>query len=217
MIVLLKYGSTGKLFDRPLSVKGLTDADSIVPVNPIVTTSDDGTSFEYAEGFKRSIRVNLGIVEEKADRVFLATWFRSLNDKTITFSDLNPVRSLPDYTISAFQTSISMPYANGDRVIIRSTASIPTGLSGTTVYFVKGISGNYFQLSLTNGGATVTFSDDGSGLIYAQKIEEVELPVVVTNMDQFSNNWTDESQYTKAYILDLLEKNPRTTNPNSWS
>ena len=53
----------------------------------------------------------------------------------------------------------------GDRIKFATTGTIPTGLSTSTVYYVKNPTTDVFEVSLTNGGATVTFSDDGTGTL----------------------------------------------------
>ncbi len=51
-----------------------------------------------------------------------------------------------------------------DRVmLISSGQDLPAGLDSETVYFVVSANANDFQVSLTSGGAAVTFSDDGTG------------------------------------------------------
>ena len=51
-----------------------------------------------------------------------------------------------------------------DRVMLISTAAdLPLGLDSETVYYVVTATANTFQVSLTSGGAAVTFSDDGTG------------------------------------------------------
>jgi hypothetical protein len=56
---------------------------------------------------------------------------------------------------------------NNDQVRLLAVpgASLPAGLSEGTTYFVISVSGITLQLSLTQGGAAVTLTGDGSGLI----------------------------------------------------
>lgn len=57
--------------------------------------------------------------------------------------------------------------SNNDRVVLKTAgdSSIPTGVSVDTVYYVIGVSGATFQLSLTQGGAAIALSSDGGGLV----------------------------------------------------
>ena len=53
---------------------------------------------------------------------------------------------------------------SGDRVTLITTLSdLPNGLSTAITYWVTYVDNNTVKLSLTNGGAPVTFSDDGTG------------------------------------------------------
>lgn len=54
-----------------------------------------------------------------------------------------------------------------DRVVILSAdgATLPTGLSDETLYYVKTVSGNDITLSLTQGGAAVDVTAAGAGII----------------------------------------------------
>lgn len=56
------------------------------------------------------------------------------------------------------------PKANGDRVIFNagSGGTLPTGITAQLSYFVINKNVNDYQVSLTSGGAAVTFSDDGT-------------------------------------------------------
>jgi hypothetical protein len=51
------------------------------------------------------------------------------------------------------------------RVLTIPGATLPTGLSEGTTYFVIGVSGNTFQLSATQGGAAINITVDGAGLV----------------------------------------------------
>lgn len=55
--------------------------------------------------------------------------------------------------------------SNGDRVMIGGTA-VPTGISAQTMYYVVGVSGADFQVSLTSGGAAVDFSSAGTAVTF---------------------------------------------------
>ena len=51
----------------------------------------------------------------------------------------------------------------GERVILQTTGALPTGLSVSTVYFVKYIDANTFNLSTTSGGSNINTSGSQSG------------------------------------------------------
>ncbi len=52
--------------------------------------------------------------------------------------------------------------ANDDQVFLKGD-NLPTGVSIDTLYFVVGVSGSNFQLSLTMGGAAIVLTTDGDG------------------------------------------------------
>jgi hypothetical protein len=53
--------------------------------------------------------------------------------------------------------------ANGQRVILRTTGALPSGLSVDTVYYVVNAATNTFQLAATAGGAAIATSGTQSG------------------------------------------------------
>jgi len=54
--------------------------------------------------------------------------------------------------------------SDGNKIMLSTSASdLPNGLLNYIVYYVVGAGVNDFQVSLTSGGAAVTFSDDGTG------------------------------------------------------
>ncbi len=68
------------------------------------------------------------------------------------------------------------PYTNGQRIILVSSgADLPNGLDSETVYYVVNANTNDYQVSLTSGGAAVTFSDDGTGTHQAHVVTAVTL------------------------------------------
>jgi hypothetical protein len=68
------------------------------------------------------------------------------------------MQNTPDNTI----TSVAHGLANGNRVVFTG-ASIPAELSTTVNYYVISALDDVFSVSLTSGGAPVTFASDGSG------------------------------------------------------
>jgi len=70
-------------------------------------------------------------------------------------------------------------YANGDPIKLYTSGLLPTGLTPDTRYFVINVSGaNDFQVSLTSGGAAVTFSGSATGLCRARRDSELPTGVV---------------------------------------
>jgi hypothetical protein len=67
-------------------------------------------------------------------------------------------------------TSASHGLANDDRITLKAPSgqTLPTGLNETTIYHVVGVSGNTFQVSLTQAGAAVAITADG--MAYFQKV-----------------------------------------------
>jgi hypothetical protein len=53
--------------------------------------------------------------------------------------------------------------ANGQRLMLRTTGTLPTGLAINTVYYVVNTATNTFQLSLTSGGAAIATSGSQTG------------------------------------------------------
>jgi hypothetical protein len=56
-------------------------------------------------------------------------------------------------------------FANGDKVVLKANSGLPAGVTAETIYFIIGVSGNTFQLSLTSGGAAINITTDGDGEI----------------------------------------------------
>jgi len=55
-------------------------------------------------------------------------------------------------------------FSEGDTVVFTTTGALPTGVSVSTVYYVKYVNSNSFQLSLNKGGTAVNTSSAGSGV-----------------------------------------------------
>ncbi len=85
-----------------------------------------------------------------------ADWLTKFS--TPTFTDTFTA----DNTTDTFtQTSHGMP--NGTIIMVTSSGTLPSGLSGNTQYYVINTMTDTFQLSLTSGGSAVAISTDGSG------------------------------------------------------
>ena len=60
-------------------------------------------------------------------------------------------------------TFTSHGFLGGERVMIRTTGALPTGLTAGTVYFIKYIDATTFNLAATLGGSNINTSGSQSG------------------------------------------------------
>lgn len=67
-------------------------------------------------------------------------------------------------------TAPGSTYSNGDTVVVfpGAGATLPTGVTAGTIYFVVSVSGATFSLSATSGGSAINLTADGAGIV--QKI-----------------------------------------------
>ncbi|MGN6136727.1 MAG: hypothetical protein ACTHOU_19780, partial [Aureliella sp.] len=64
-------------------------------------------------------------------------------------------------------TSPAHGFANGNVVMISSSANVPLGLSSANRYYVVNATANTFQLANSPGGPVINFLDNGSGVLTA--------------------------------------------------
>lgn len=70
-------------------------------------------------------------------------------------------------------------FAVDDRVMLsNSGGALPTGLSASVVYWVKAVTSTYITISLTQGGAAVTYSDAGTGTHSIQQASDQQNPII---------------------------------------
>lgn len=60
-------------------------------------------------------------------------------------------------------TFTSHGFLGGERVVLQTTGALPTGLSVNTVYFVKYVDANTFNLATTSGGSNINTTGSQSG------------------------------------------------------
>jgi hypothetical protein len=96
---------------------------------------------------------------------------------------------------------------NGDRVVI-GYGTAPTGLSNTIMYYVVNKNVNDFQVSLTDGGAAVTFSDAGATVTFKQWLPDAGYTNTNgSNITNTANNWI---QYCIVFTAaDTTASNPQ--------
>lgn len=83
--ITFTYGSTpvSKTFEA-LSVKGF-GPDDVLLVNFVMNTSDDGALYPYVEAFRRRFIVDLGVVADFDDRVFLVEFWRNVRTQKLSY------------------------------------------------------------------------------------------------------------------------------------
>lgn len=59
---------------------------------------------------------------------------------------------------------VSHPFLANDPVVLATTGALPTGLVAGTVYFVRAVTVNDFEVSATTGGASINFTGAQSGV-----------------------------------------------------
>jgi hypothetical protein len=96
----------------------------------------------------------------------------SLDDDNGTEWYIFPITSLTFTADSGTDTftSASHGFANGDKVSVSATTTLPTGLSAATIYYIISITTNTFQLSTTLGGSAVNITSNGTGTLTIQSL-----------------------------------------------
>lgn len=122
------------------------------------------------------------------------------DSSSITWDSANPydyvssgITVTPDHTTGNFSATAHGLVA-GNRVSVLAS-TMPTGLSGGIMYYILFIDVNTFQLSLTNGGAAVAFTTNGSGVEVVQWFDEIQ--VSGTTITATPNIWV---QYAVEFI-----------------
>lgn len=88
--------------------------------------------------------------------------FNVLNDDNLAFGvGTGTVFTADDAT--DIITSSMHGLSNGDVVFLRSSTTLPAGLSADTAYYVISSTTNTFQLSATLGGSAINITDTGTG------------------------------------------------------
>lgn len=60
-------------------------------------------------------------------------------------------------------TAVSHGLSDGARVLLKSTTTLPAGLSANTIYFVRDSATNTFKLATSSGGSAIDITDAGTG------------------------------------------------------
>lgn len=139
----------------------------------ITYTAEDGTSDTMAIS---DLVVDLvgepGRLVLKANKSWPSTTLQAANGVAIRFKAGHAVPFSVDSGTDKL-TAKDHTYSDGDRVRLwNSGGELPEGLSAQTDYFVTGVDGDDFQLSLTDGGSAVDITDAGTGLHFLGLLPE---------------------------------------------
>lgn len=121
-----------------------------------------GTWIQCADNALASKTVTNGVFDA-ADITFTAVpagaAVEALIIHTIPAADLTSVTTT---TSTDLLTKTTHGLTNGDRVMVSNQTTTTSLNELTTIYYVVGVSGDNFQLSLTSGGAAVTIDATGT-------------------------------------------------------
>lgn len=136
------------------------------------SVTNNSTNFPAASGGSKSLAVQQDFVQATADwgtvvafglfdaassgNLLYWGWLGSDSGKVFTATAADEILRAPGHTL-----------VNNDQVRVMAIpgATLPTGLSEGTTYFVVNVSGITLQLSATQGGAAINITADGAGLI----------------------------------------------------
>jgi hypothetical protein len=115
----------------------------------------------------------------------------SLNEHDFIYGSASLQRSFSAesgtaFTVDAstdFLTSSAHGLLNGERVMVFSSTTLPTGISARTVYFVVNKTADTFQLSLTSGGTAIDLTDTGTGTHKWHVATQNEVSKTITAID----------------------------------
>lgn len=89
-----------------------------------------------------------------------------------------PVACTFDFTGGAAEDivlSTAHGLSNGDKIVLKEGGgALPAELNNYTAYYVVGADTDYFQVSLTSGGAAVQFTDDGGACFWYPIVSSVQ-------------------------------------------
>lgn len=101
-----------------------------------------------------------------------------------------------DHTTDTF-TKSSHWLINGDEVLF--TWTVPTGITAYQVYYVVNHASNTFKVSTTYGWSPVNFTDNWSGTINFQKLNQPRFRYIQYLIDRVFGAWEDRNPITLYY------------------
>lgn len=92
-------------------------------------------------------------------------------------------------------------FVDTDRVSFTSTGTLPTGITAGTQYYVVNKTANDFQVSLTSGGAAVTFTTDGTATISAHTGAPTTVATATASLNAFPSPHVPTPTFIDGYII----------------
>lgn len=95
-------------------------------------------------------------------------------------------------------------YEEDDRVLFTTTNTLPAGISPGVQYYVVGVSQNFFQISLTLGGAPVDITDTGTGTHTAATGSPIDITNTGTGLQSYESGVALDGSSTaeiRRYVL----------------
>ena len=128
-------------------------------------TNDDRfyTNLIYAHG--AGVITTSSDVSTQSSYGVVSTNFGQIDSGTPKAFEVDHTSSTTVITTGSIASPISHGYTEHEEVMIRSTGTLPTGLSPALRYFVHSVTSSTLTLSLTKGGSAVTFSSSGTGTL----------------------------------------------------
>ena len=93
-----------------------------------------------------------------------------LRGKGTKLQSYNHKRVFTAVNATDVMTSVAHGMADTTEVYVSSTATLPTGLSANTSYFVRDATADTFKLSATSGGSAIDITTDGTGTLYIWRV-----------------------------------------------
>lgn len=164
------------------TVAGKAAASALSTTNANVTALDavaiKKTVQTLSAGEQAIARANIGAAAASGSKRYAMKWSANGNQTTGSAEGCVPTPQgtatarpvsvvFPLYTFTAATTDIltatGHPFANGNQVMVETTAVLPAPLVANTWYWVRDVSGATFKLAAASGGAAIDISSIGSG------------------------------------------------------
>jgi hypothetical protein len=149
-------------------------ASATMPSAGFIVTGSRGCVLERSK--LKNSRVNI-VTESDFSPLIANNWIRA--DVKLGILNYGPCREegntfhpayIPphDFTVNSGTSTVKLTstahgFVDGEEIFLWSSDTLPTGLAQHAIYFVKSATANDFEVSLTSGGASVTFSTNGTG------------------------------------------------------